>query len=280
MSRPLLRLYDGYDSTSPDLADEVTDLQVALKAAGMVVDVDGKFGPGTERAVRRFQRRKGLPDHGIADAATWTALLGPEALPAPAAGPAFPTTYPRTDAGLLAQEAAARQWEATITAEAARHGIPRGIVLGIGSRESEWGLSAALRPTGAGATGTGDWTPRSPRPPLRPGRMPPDGLGFGRGLMQIDFDSHAFARGPDWRVPEKNIAYGCRVLRDNREFLRARRPLSDTQLLRAAIAAYNCGAGNVLRALDLNLDVDFYTAHRDYSKEVINRAGWFQLHGW
>jgi hypothetical protein len=28
------------------------------------------------------------------------------------------------------------------------------------------------------------------------------------------------------------------------------------------------------------LDIDFYTAGRDYSREILNRAGFFQAHGW
>ena len=51
-------------------------------------------------------------------------------------------------------------------------------------------------------------------------------------------------------------------------------------LLRAALAAYNCGPGNVLKAIRNGLDVDFYTAHHDYSKDVLNRAGFFQLNEW
>jgi hypothetical protein len=35
------------------------------------------------------------------------------------------------------------------------------------------------------------------------------------------------------------------------------------------MAAYNAG-----------LDVDYYTTGRDYGKDVLNIAGWFQLQGW
>ena len=37
---------------------------------------------------------------------------------------------------------------------------------------------------------------------------------------------------------------------------------------------------NVLRALNSGLDVDYFTAHRNYSAETLNRAGFFRLHGW
>lgn len=42
------------------------------------------------------------------------------------------------------------------------------------------------------------------------------------------------------------------------------------------LAAYNCGEGNVLKALKEHLDVDYYTAHADYSADVLARAAIFQ----
>jgi hypothetical protein len=48
----------------------------------------------------------------------------------------------------------------------------------------------------------------------------------------------------------------------------------------AALTAYNCGLDNVLRAVRYGLDLDFYTAGRDYAREILNRAGFFEAHGW
>ena len=50
--------------------------------------------------------------------------------------------------------------------------------------------------------------------------------------------------------------------------------------MRAALSGYNCGAGNVKKALSLRLDVDFFTSGRDYGRDTLNRAGWFRLKGW
>jgi hypothetical protein len=50
--------------------------------------------------------------------------------------------------------------------------------------------------------------------------------------------------------------------------------------LYAAKAAYNSGPGNALRALLDRGDVDFFTANRNYGKDTLSRAGWFQLRGW
>ena len=43
----------------------------------IVVPVDGIFGPVTVEAVRAFQASRGLPSNGVADAATWSALVVP-----------------------------------------------------------------------------------------------------------------------------------------------------------------------------------------------------------
>ena len=52
------------------------------------------------------------------------------------------------------------------------------------------------------------------------------------------------------------------------------------ELLRAMLAAHNCGLDNVLRAARHGLDLDFYTAGRDYARDILNRAGFFEAHGW
>ena len=51
--------------------EEVRIAQRALKIAA-----DGDFGPGTENAVRAFQRSRGLTPDGIIGPITWGALLG------------------------------------------------------------------------------------------------------------------------------------------------------------------------------------------------------------
>jgi len=53
---------------------DVRVLQDYLTRAGFYTEIDGSFGPGTLRNVKRFQRREGLPVTGIVDAATVAAL--------------------------------------------------------------------------------------------------------------------------------------------------------------------------------------------------------------
>jgi peptidoglycan hydrolase-like protein with peptidoglycan-binding domain len=47
----------------------VKSLQTALK-----ITADGDFGPITEKAVKAYQTKKGLPVTGIADETTWKRL--------------------------------------------------------------------------------------------------------------------------------------------------------------------------------------------------------------
>lgn len=55
--------------------DAALAVQYALaRLGGDVGTVDGKFGPGTERAVKAFQTSAGLPATGVVDAATVSAL--------------------------------------------------------------------------------------------------------------------------------------------------------------------------------------------------------------
>lgn len=248
MNYPTLRLFDGYEHTAIWLRPDVQRLQSALNEHGESLKVDGLFGRTTERAVLDFQGRHGLTTDGIVGPQTWGALTS-EAIDAGL----FPTDYPRESGELRAQLAASLRWIEHIQEGAIRASVPVAVVWGIGSRESHWGLY--LKPRGP--AGTGDH-------------------GHGRGLMQIDDRWHpSFTGGDQWKDPAENIAYGCEVLRDNVRMFRA--VLGSEDGLRAAVAAYNCGPGNVRTALKRGFGVDAFTTGRNYSDDVLRRAGWFQL---
>lgn len=111
------------------------------------------------------------------------------------------------------------------------------------------------------------------------GSTPPDG-GFGRGLFQIDYDWHEFARTGNWHDPKANILYGCHVLADSRDQLARQTNLQGEALLKAALAGYNAGWPTVLQAVQAGDDPDTVTTHRSYARTVLNKAGWFQRRGW
>ncbi|MCB0711666.1 MAG: peptidoglycan-binding protein [Ignavibacteriae bacterium] len=245
-----LRLYDGYQNTSPHLRDEVKKLQNLLG-----LSEDGLFGPNTEKAVIAFQKQNKLETDGIVGPRTWAKLLGE----VPLKKGNFPTTYGEGNQRLLKQLKAVQENYLPFVEEAAkRAGVPPSVICGIGSRESEWGLSTALDKRGPG--GKGDH-------------------GHGRGLMQIDDRYHAFARTGKWDNAEANILYAAKVLISSRAYIAKRYTLDDKTLLRATLAAYNCGPGNVAKALAKGRDIDFYTTGRDYGANVLDRAGWFQTKG-
>jgi hypothetical protein len=300
MGRPTLSLDDGYADTSPDLKDEVKQLQTLLNKQGFALTADGLFGLDTQIAVKKFQAAHGLHVDGVVGSATWQVLLGaqlPSAAQPPVGSPSttasplasspppvaaaatgkvvFPTTFSPNDPSLTRELVEANKFRAFIESAAAQFGLQPCVVAGIGSRESGWGLG--LRPPGP--AGTGDFARRKAKPPLRPGPLPPDGGGFGRGLMQIDFDAHEFAQTGNWRDPQANIKQGCQILAQVIALLKRRTNLQGVNLLRASLAGYNAGAGNVLKAIQANRDIDSVTANRNYAKDTLNRAGWFQSKG-
>jgi hypothetical protein len=272
MNHPVLRLFDGREDTSPQLQDDVKELQLNLKRFGFDIQTDGVFGSENEAAVHQFQLDHGLLPDGIVGPQSWAAL---EETAAPDLATTFPTTISGSNAAMRKDFAEALKFKELIDVAAQGIGVPSVVICGIGSRESDLGISN--RPTGP--AGTGDFAPRKFPTAFRAGALPPEG-GYGRGLMQIDFDAFPFARTGNWQDPEANIKVGCTVLKTNIDFLGRKTSLTGRDLLQAAIAAYNCGAGNVLTAVREGHDVDFFTTGRDYSKDVLSRAGFFQNMGW
>lgn len=74
MIRKILKINDGFSSTTPWLRSEVRRMQRGLEQAGARVTADGFFGGHTEDAVKTFQQNNGLPATGTVNGATWEAL--------------------------------------------------------------------------------------------------------------------------------------------------------------------------------------------------------------
>lgn len=98
--------------------------------------------------------------------------------------------------------------------------------------------------------------------------------GHGRSFYQIDDRSY-----PDFvnSTPLSNVkAYAKKAvecLEEKRKYLVAKGwdedKLGDEAFERAITAAYNCGQGNVHKALSRGLNEDYYTFTQDYSKCVM-----------
>ncbi len=186
------------------------------------------------------------------------------------------TTFPKDHPSLLKQLQEATKYKIIIEDAEQKFEIQSCIIAGLGSRESEWGL--ALKPPGP--EGSGDFIPRIKTKLFRSTPLPSDGLGFGRGLLQIDYDYHEFARTGNWKDPKGNIFYGCELLFNNRKILEQKFDLTDQQLLRATLASYNAGLIKIQKAILEGFDLDYFTTGRNYSQDVLNRAGWFYLQDW
>jgi hypothetical protein len=125
------------------------------------------------------------------------------------------------------------------------------VLMGICSRESQFGLLLDQE-------GKGD-------------------NGHGHGEMQIDDRSHGrFCASGKWRTLADSLDYVHRaVIVPAFNYLGERFDLFDEnyeRLFWATVAAYNCGPGNVFRALQTGQDPDVRTTGRDYSQDVRRRA--------
>lgn len=128
-----------------------------------------------------------------------------------------------------------------------RHGVDALLLAAICDRESRGGL--ALSPPGASGTGDG---------------------GHGRGLMQIDDRAHSeWIATHRWQDPAINIDKGAEVL----AACFAAFPRGPDL---AAIAAYNCGPGNVRKAILSGHEPDWFTTGRDYGRDVQRRRDDFR----
>lgn len=134
------------------------------------------------------------------------------------------------------------------------------VMAGIVMRETHGGLSPLLDRPGPEGRGDRDKTGRY----------------HGHGLCQIDDRSFPeFCAGPEWKDAAKNIAMGARVLGRKRAFLASRTlgfRLTNDDLEKASIAAYNAGEGRVLKAIEQRRDPDTCTAHGDYAAAVLAYA--------
>jgi soluble lytic murein transglycosylase-like protein len=103
--------------------------------------------------------------------------------------------------------------------------------------------------------------------------------GTDHGLMQINNVSWPafFVNPDDWKDPSKNINTGCAVLNSKRKDVVAECEkfevtATEEQIERCMIAAYNCGADHTVHCLRHGLDIDTFTANKNYSAIVLKFA--------
>ena len=114
----------------------------------------------------------------------------------------------------------------------------------------------------------GDWS-------QRPGDAAP--MYHGYGFTQIDIASWPdFINSGDWKDPYKTYCQCIKDLEIARTYLTNHAPASITDdqdtFNKYIIAAYNCGAGNEIKAIDRNLDPDAYDTNHNYAAAVLSYA--------
>jgi hypothetical protein len=165
----------------------------------------------------------------------------------------------------------ARSYADAILAASRATGVSPLVIAAVGDHETRWGHASGYTPKGSPA-GTGDWTPRGSSWPYP---MPPDGLGWGRGLMQLDYGAQREwheANPRAWRDPFRNVRRGAEILHEAESFFRARGVTGDL-LFRATLAAYNNRYYHqgIWAYMQQGKDPDTGTTRKMYSREVIAR---------
>lgn len=100
----------------------------------------------------------------------------------------------------------------------------------------------------------------------------------GFSFWQIDIDSYPdFVKSGSWKDPYKACMKAIEVLEEKRKYISSKCPdVKGADLLRATIAAYNCGQGNIVKVIVAKQDIDSRTAHKDYSKCVLENAALYK----
>lgn len=143
---------------------------------------------------------------------------------------------------------AAAQYGDAILQVAGEQGVDPFLVVALGERETGWGTGAGYTPYNDPG-GTGD-------------------AGHGRGLLQIDDRTWAdWINANNWTDPYTNITKGVQILKQDLAYF-AGKGLSGDEQIRAALAAYNHGPGNVWNNIQAGRDIDYGTAGGNYSSWV------------
>lgn len=218
---------------------------------------DGDFGPKTLKATKAFQSFHGLKPDGIAGSITFGKAyeLGFN----PDNEPALKTI--NTSVQLLAwiKENLGKFMRDAVSGSS----FSEDLLAGIAARETGFLI---IRYFNQGF-GFGDIAQR-----MKGDYRKSEGRYRGFGFWQIDIGSYPdFITSGKWKSPELTAKKAVSVLEEKKRYLESKgwgRRLGPEEFERAVTAAYNCGQGNVDKALSRGLDVDSYTYSKDYSAEV------------
>lgn len=223
---------------------------------------DGVFGPMTLKQLTLFQAAFGMTESGVLDLHSFSklsdimssgtdinAILFQQVGKGASSGTAWQDRLP---GGQDSSVKMAKNDENRVLAykdnfqqAADRFGIPAAVLAAIASRETRGG--SQLGDDGYSIYGGNE----------------------GFGLMQVDAGHHSPAGGPG---SLEHIEQAASILVGFRDQLRNRHPdWSEPQLLKAAIAGYNCGPGRINSVHN----ADGYTTGGDYSNDTWVRAQYY-----
>ena len=98
------------------------------------------------------------------------------------------------------------------------------------------------------------------------------GIYHGFGIMQVDIGTDPeFSKG-GWKDPAKSIRRGGEILASKREELKKMGLFSEVNMY----CAYNCGSGNVKKAIAQGKDPNSRTTGKDYGNDVKKRVSVFR----
>lgn len=245
-----------------DTGSLVKKWQQFLKVQGFFTDIpDAIFGPKTLEATKAFQKFYNIPQTGVAGSLTlgkaYSLGFNPDN------EPQFPQI--NTDQKLM-------QWikdnlGIIIATAIINSGYTEDWLAGMCARETGFLI---IRYANQGfpfdqicSLMKGDYGKRAGEPAKQY---------HGFGFWQIDTGSFpAFINSGKWTDPLESAKMVVSILDGKKNYLQQQgwqQKLPETLWERAITAAYNCGEGNVNKALLRNLDVDSYTFAKDYSEEV------------
>jgi hypothetical protein len=232
-----------------------------IKQGFLNADANGNFGPKTQQATKDFQKFYGIQVTGIAGSLTLGKAhdlgFNPDNVP--------PLQQIKTDKDMM-------QWIKDnlgnmINQAVAGSNYTQDWLAGMAARETGFLFT---RYANRGRSFDEISSLMLGDPIKRPGETAVVYHGF--GYWQIDIGSFPdFINSGQWKDPLATAKMAVTVLDQKRAFLINKgwqQKLTPVMFERAVTAAYNCGQGNVDKALSSNNDVDYYTFSKDYSKEV------------
>jgi hypothetical protein len=233
---------------------EVITWQQYLNSQGYSLTIDGNFGAATEAATKDFQLKHGLVVDGVVGPITFN----------------FAVSLDKPAPNLIKSNLDVLTW--------IKQNLKIQITVAITgtSFTEDWLAAIACRETGGLITKyvNAGSTTVALLAPLMKGDYT-NGEFHGYSFWQVDSRSFPdFINSGDWVNSQKSAIQVVSILNTMKKSLSnldiAKYALPGDGNDRATTASYNCGSGNVMKALEEGHDIDYFTADQNYSSQVFS----------